>query len=267
VVYAHSSATGEHFSRTANVTVAVPTAPFGHIDRPADGQQVAGEIGFTGWALDAGGIRELLIYREPVGGEPPGLVYVGKGDFLRGARPDVAAAFPGYPNNDAAGWGFMVLTNMLPNRGNGLFHFSVYVTNHAGLTTRIGTRTLVGANAESILPFGTIDTPAQGAEVSGVLVNFGWALTPSPLGIPEDASTITVFLDGVPVGHPVYNQYRPDIANTFPGLYNSNGAVGYFVIDTRLLADGLHSIAWSVRDRAGNLNGIGSRNFYVKNGS
>ena len=34
-------------------------------------------------------------------------------------RPDVMAAFPAYPLATRAGWGFMVLTNMLPSQGNG----------------------------------------------------------------------------------------------------------------------------------------------------
>jgi len=267
VAFAHSAVTGEFVSRDAGVTVAAPPPPFGVVDTPADDATVAGEVGFTGWALDAGGIRDVRVYRDAVGGEPGGHVYVGTADFVRGARPDVQAAFPGYPDNDRAGWGFMVLTNMLPNQGNGPYVFSAFATNHAGQRTLIGTRRLTGANATSQLPFGTIDTPGQGAEVSGTIVNFGWVLTPSPLGIPTDGSTIDVYIDGVMVGHPVYNQYRSDIATLFPGYVNANGAVGYFMIDTTTLADGLHSIVWGVRDSAGQVNGIGSRNFRVRNGS
>jgi hypothetical protein len=267
VTYAHSSATGAYTSRVDTVTLPAVTPPFGHVDTPTEGTTVSGEIGFTGWALDAGGVREVRVFRNSVAGEPAGEVFVGNADFVRGARPDVQAAFPGLPDNDAAGWGFSVLTNMLPNSGNGVFTFSLYATNYAGVSTRIGTRQLTAANAGAVRPFGTIDTPGQGAEVSGVIVNFGWVLTNSPLGIPVDGSTIDVYVDGVFQGHPVYNQYRSDIATLFPGLVNSNGAVGYFMIDTRLLADGLHSVVWGVRDSAGNVNGIGSRNFRVKNGS
>jgi hypothetical protein len=60
-------------------------------------------------------------------------------------------------------------------------------------------------NATSAIPFGTIDTPAQGATASGTIVNFGWALTPQPGMIPIDGSTITVYIDNVPLGHPSYN--------------------------------------------------------------
>jgi hypothetical protein len=121
-------------------------------------------------------------------------------------------------------------------------------------------------NAGSPLPFGTIDTPTQGGAASGTaFVNFGWALTPQPNIIELDGSTINVFIDGKLVGHPVYDNYRVDIATLFPGLLNSGGAVGYYKIDTTQLTNGLHTISWSVRDSAGHTQGIGSRFFNVQN--
>jgi len=90
-------------------------------------------------------------------------------------------------------------------------------------------------------------------------INFGWALTAQPNTIPTDGSTITVWVDGKAVGHPVYNQYREDIATFFPGLNNSDGAVGYFYLDTTSFQNGIHSIQWTATDDAGNTDGIGSR--------
>jgi hypothetical protein len=101
--------------------------------------------------------------------------------------------------------------------------------------------------------------------VSGTIVNFGWALTPQPAAIPADGSTIRVYVDGVPLGHPTYDQYRSDIATLFPGYANSGGAVGYFVLDTTALANGIHSIQWVVTDDLGRAEGIGSRYFWVQN--
>ena len=96
-------------------------------------------------------------------------------------------------------------------------------------------------------------------------MNFGWALTQNPDVIPTGGSTITVILDGVPVGHPTYNQYRSDVANLFPGLANSNGAIGFFYIDTTTLANGVHTISWNAFDNAGRGDGLGSRYFTVQN--
>jgi hypothetical protein len=102
--------------------------------------------------------------------------------------------------------------------------------------------------------------------VSGsAYVNFGWALTPQPNIIPIDGSTIWVFIDNLPVGHPVYNNYRSDIGTLFPNYQNSQGAVGYYYIDTTKLTNGLHTISWLATDSAGNKQGLGSRFFNVQN--
>ena len=76
---------------------------------------------------------------------------------------------------------------------------------------------------------------------------------------------VCVIVDGVALGHPSYNHYRSDIATLFPGLANSNGAVGFFYIDTTTLTNGLHTISWAVSDTAGHHDGLGSRYFTVLN--
>jgi hypothetical protein len=157
---------------------------------------------------------------------------------------------------------------MLPNRGNGTFTLHVEAEDADGHVTRLGSRTITCTNATAQQPFGAIDTPSQGQTVSGnAFVNFGWALTPLPKSIPPDGSTITVYIDGVAAGRPVYNQHRADIADLFPGLNNSGGAIGVFSIDTTRLSNGVHTISWGVTDSAGRTEGIGSRYFTVQNGA
>jgi hypothetical protein len=117
-----------------------------------------------------------------------------------------------------------------------------------------------------VKPFGAIDTPTQGGTASGSsFINWGWALTPQPNSIPTNGSTIKVYVDGVNLGHPTYNLYRLDIASLFPGYANSNGAAGYFYLDTTAYEDGVHTIQWTARDNAGNIDGIGSRYFTIQN--
>lgn len=244
-----------------------PTPPVGLIDTPLQNATAAGEMGITGWAVSEAGIRDVAIYRSPAPTEAADLVFIGYAVFSRGARPDVQAQFPAYPDSDAAGWGYMVLTNMLPNQGNGAFTFYAFATNHANQTTLLGSRQVTLNNSDSVAPFGSIDTPGQGQAVSGTVVNFGWALAKPGRKIPEDGSTIDVYVDGAFRGHPTYNNFRADIAAAFPGLANSNGAVGHFTLDTRTLSNGVHTIFWIIRDDAGQASGIGSRFFTVQNGS
>lgn len=264
-----------YFTDTANNRVRLLSGSIvGVVDTPADNSSVAGAVSFTGWAISPARVTSVALYRDPLPGEPAGangLVFVGPTALVPGARPDIAAAFPGYPNNNY-GWGAQVLTNELPNTtgsgvlGNGTYRIHAIATDASGGTLDIGARTITANNSGSKLPFGTIDTPAQGQTISGsAYVNFGWALTPQPNLIPFNGSTITVFIDNQPVGHPSYGFDRIDISTLFPGLQNTHNGVGNFIIDTTKLSNGLHTIAWVVSDNAGNAQGIGSRFFNVQN--
>jgi len=236
--------------------------PFGRYSTPIDGSIVSSSVPFTGWVLDDMGMENVQLFREEGGS----LVYIGEAVFVEGARPDVELLYPWYPNNSKAGWGYMMLTNILPNGGNGTFKIHAIATDIEGNQVTLGTKTIICDNTNAVKPFGAIDTPEQGGTASGSsFVNFGWALAPQPNTIPTDGSSITVWVNGVPLGNPVYNQYREDIATLFPGYNNSNGAVGYFYLDTTKYKSGVHTIAWSVKDDAGNEDGIGSRYFTTWN--
>jgi len=99
---------------------------------------------------------------------------------------------------------------------------------------------------------------------------FGWVLTPLPKTVPKDGSTITVWVDGIQVGDlktapNVYDQYRVDVATAFPGLNNSSGPVGAYILDTTAYENGVHTIFWIATDNAGAADGIGSRYFNIVN--
>ncbi|MCP4249163.1 MAG: hypothetical protein GY778_19130, partial [bacterium] len=248
--------------------------PFGVFATPIDGSEVSSSIAVTGWVLDDEHVASVKIYRNPVAGEGSNLVYIGDAIFVRGARPDIAAQYPDHPYNYQAGWGYMLLTNFLPG-GNGVFDLYAIATDNDGQSVNLCQGegdpsqchiTIDVDNQSAVKPFGAIDTPAQGGVASGSsFVVWGWALTPQPNEIPRDGSTITVWVDGVPLGHPTYNIYRSDIATRFPDYENSDGAVGYFYLDTTPYKDGVHTIAWSVTDDAGNTDGVGSRYFTIYN--
>jgi len=93
-------------------------------------------------------------------------------------------------------------------------------------------------------PFGTLDTPTQGGTISGSdYVNFGWALTQATLRDPGR------WLDhhrgdrrggGLDIQRTTSS--AATIANLFTGYANSNGAVGFFHLNTTTLANGVHTI-------------------------
>jgi hypothetical protein len=219
-------------------------------------------IPVTGWVLDDIGVESVKIYR----GETGNLVYIGDASFVEGSRPDVEGAFPDYPMSYKAGWGYMLLTYFLPNGGNGTFKLHAVATDSEGKSVTLGVKNITCDNVHAVKPFGAIDTPTQGGTASGTsFVNWGWALTPRPNSIKTDGSTIGIYIDGVYIGRPAYNVYRGDIAGLFPGYANTNGAIGYYSIDTTAITNGIHTIAWIVSDTGGNSDGIGSRYFTVQN--
>jgi len=328
---------------TVAVRVTAPAdsaGPFGQVDTPVQNAAgVVGAIGVTGWALDDVGVsgvqvfRTCLPYEEGPGsdcqtimsGTPQQarVVLVGDAAFLAGARPDVAAAFSAVPQANRAGWGMLVLTPMLPDVGRsvdsgGVGPLTLYVvaTDVEGHQVMLGRSSdpasaelrtptsITMANDTLAKPFGSIDTPALGETVSGVIPNFGWALTPDTnttggdpgdVLIPTNGSTMWVFVDDVPVGNVVYNQCRvtpfnsgtfclDDVSNIFGNptpqplgqartenvtrfrnLDMGRAPIGAYVLDTTTLINGLHTIAWSVTDSLGRTEGIGSRFFTVFN--
>jgi hypothetical protein len=266
-----SAPDAENSPQTLNIYLRVAdksedTPPAGSFDTPIDGSRVSGSIPVTGWAIDDVQVTTVAIYRDPMPGEGNQWKYIGDAVFVEGARPDVETLYAGYPNNSTAGWGYMMLTHFLPNGGNGAYTIHAQAVDTVGHKTLLGSKTITCDNANAIKPFGAVDTPSQGGITGGNdYLNWGWALTPQPNYIPYDGSTLTVFVDGKNLGSPTYNIYRKDIARLFPGYVNSNGAIGYFYLDTTAFLTGIHTIAWQARDSAGNADGIGSRYFIIVN--
>ena len=250
------------------------SGPFGSFDSPADGDVVSGSIAVTGWVLDDIAMKSVKIYVEQGGG----LLYVGDANFVEGARPDREEAYPDHPNNSKAGWGYMMLTHFLPGGGNGTYTLHAIATDRTGKSTTLGINTIMCDNANAVKPFGAIDTPTQGGVAFGSdFAIWGWALTP-PSGSPACeilASGINVWVGGVVdgelqpqtnLGHPTYDLPRPDIAALFPGYANTDGAGGYFELDTTAYEDGIYTLQWTVTDSCGRTDGIGSRYFCITNG-
>jgi len=287
--------------------------PAGQVDTPLAGAAgLQGAIAVTGWVVDDVGIAGVGVYRQCLTFDVAEncqdlagarLVFVGEASVVAGARTDVEALYPTMPAANTAGWGLLVLSNMLPNiptsnptgGGVGTFTFYALATDREGHQVVLGRNildhtptTVTVANNTIAKPFGAIDTPAPGATVSGTLNNFGWALTPDAGAgtmIPLDGSTIYAFVDGVPVGRATYNLCRGTVGNPVPatslcnddvsGIFRPGGVfrnldagrgpIGLRPIDTTTLSNGLHTISWGVSDTGGRIEGIGSRYFTVLN--
>jgi IPT/TIG domain len=252
------------------VTIDLPTqdvVPIGQVDTPAQGQgSIQGSVGITGWVVDDRGVSAVKVYRNCLSFDvacttvtdparpthTPSLVLLGDANFVSGARPDIESLFPALPATNGAGWGFLVLSNMmpnipaqLPNGGEGTFQIYVFATDSSGKQTMLGrsfvpgnagyndptTVSLVNVSQSLVKPFGAIDTPAQGATVSGIVNNFGWALTPDAdsvagagdISISTNGAS-TVFLNAAPTytaaprGQITFNFCRGTVGNPVPPL-------------------------------------------------
>jgi hypothetical protein len=247
------------------------SAAGGSLDTPAQGVAgVTGSIAVTGWAIDDIEVRQVRILRDPVAGEPAILIPIGTAAFVDGARPDVAALFPSLPRRTRGGWGYLMLTNFLPNLGTGTFRIHAIADDAEGHSTLLGSRTITCANSTATGPFGAIDTPDQGATIGGsVYHNFGWVLSPGTVLAYPPHGTVTVVIDGVPAGSPGGWVSRSDLSGLFPAASYAGiaNALGVAAIDTTTLANGLHTISWVVTANNGQAAGIGSRYFTVQNAS
>jgi hypothetical protein len=265
---------GKTFTITQAGAAVTLRPPFGVVETPLDNATgVTGSIPVTAWALDDVQVMSVKVYRDPVAGEAAGtLVYLGAATLVPGARPDIALAYPTTPFNTQAGWGYLLLTNVLPNRGVGTYRLHLYATDREGNQKLLGSRKITCTNATATAPFGAIDTPAQGEVItSATFNNFGWVLSrPSPRADPPGGGTVGVVIDGAIAGTPTGWTSRSDLASLFPAsLYPGvDSALGVYTFSTAGLANGQHTIAWSVTDNMGGAAGVGSRYFTVsKSGS
>ena len=104
-------------------------APFGVLELPQDDSACSGRLRFSGWALDNTAVTDVEIrIRE---GEK-----LGSGTIMPNQRPDVAAAYDGYPHVERAGWEFFLPCERL----HGNTQIEVTAIDGNGNSTTLGTR-------------------------------------------------------------------------------------------------------------------------------
>jgi hypothetical protein len=265
-----STANSPQYVRAFVRIMSSTSAPVGLVDTPAEGSAVAGSLPVTGWAVDDVDIASVKVYRDPAGGES-GLVFIGDAVRVDDARPDIEFGNPTTPFNYRGGWGYLMLTNFLPNGGDGTFRLHVIATDLEGNQTLLGSRTIIGTNGINQAPFGAIDKPEQGEVVSGALTayhNFGWVLARGPaIASPglSAAANVFVVIDGLAVGTPAGWTSRSDLSglfpeSTYPGITK---AFAVYTFNPSVLTNGVHTIAWGVIANNGQSAGVGSRYFTI----
>jgi hypothetical protein len=177
----------------------------------------------------------------------------------------------------------------LPNGGNITATIVMVLYDFAGNRVEAGRRTITFNNAGRTQPFGTIDNPAVGEVVAGNnFRNAGWAMTPSGSNPNKRVSNPSNLTECVQEGAPNYGRIqqqidantdinplpctyggnRPDVQATFNGLGTFLDLPGVNIemrFNTTSLTDGIHNVAWVIRDATGAVDGVGSRQFIVAN--
>ena len=134
----------------------------------------------------------------------------------------------------------------------------VYIAQNAFISNTV-TIPVGPANPNSnVTPVGStpimisIDQPnRQSSALSGVSPIAGWAA-----GKDAAISTVSVSVDGSPVGSATYGGSRADVCQVFPSYAscaNGNVGVGYnYMLDTTQFADGAHTLQITAADANGN---------------
>jgi MoaA/NifB/PqqE/SkfB family radical SAM enzyme len=121
---------------------------------------------------------------------------------------------------------------------------------------------VLAARDRKDVPFGHIDIPIAGSEISAIVDVLGWALPKQGFQIDH----VDVHVDGAFKGRAEWGFPRADVGEMFPGDGHSFCAFSY-VLDTRTLSDGPHTIEVVVVDNASRSVTLEARRVTVANAS
>jgi hypothetical protein len=209
--------------------VPIPSWEF-HVGIDQPGVQQSTFIGlalFSGWAINsAAGISGVQISID-------GVSY---GNATYGAgRPDICNIYPGRDGCPNVGWSVPVDTTRL---SDGTHTLTVLATSTLG-SHAAGSSSFTVANWTTTDPMlMSIDIPGTNSGTfSGVAAFGGWAIDKTGA-----VTGVSVSIDGAPYGEAAYGGTRSDVC----AIYAVTGCpnVGWNIaVDTRLLADGTHTLA------------------------
>ena len=226
---------------TANVTITVANAsPSAYIDSPSSGAVVSGTVTVSGWALDNTSADGTAINNVQV--KVDGVVV---GTAIYGtSRADVCSAYPGRPGCPNVGFTYALNTAAL-TQGSHLLTVSA-TDSDASPDSGSWSITIQVAAPPSVY----IDSPANGATVSGMVTVSGWAVDNTST-VGTAISRVQIKMDGVTVGNATYGLNRSDVCAVYagrPGCPN----VGYsFVLNAAALSPGSHTLTVIATDTDG----------------
>jgi hypothetical protein len=224
-----------------------------NVDSPLSNATVSGVVPISGWVVD--GLTsypevDLAIDGIPVSVTSPQV-----------ARPDVCNAYPWAQGCTSAssevGWMSHIDTTLLSDGAH---------TLSATSTSSVGKRATAlvqffannSSGRQTNGQWLNIESPAAGATSSGALSVSGWAVSKA-----SPVTEVDILIDGVPMGAAVYGLARQDVCNAFPNSAGCPNVGWYYVLDTRTLADGPHTIE-AVEETAGG-SAVWTQKFNISN--
>ena len=198
------------------------------IDTPnTQSASLSGPTAIGGWALDD--IAAITSVAVSVDGVSFGNAAYG------GNRPDVCSAFPDRPGCPNVGWNFLLDTTLLPD---GMHTLEITATSAGGQHTTV-TQTFTVANVAASAIDISIDTPSSNETLSGIAAIGGWAID---LNSGTGIAGVQILIDGVSVTTAGYGGDRPDVCAAFGDVTGCPNVGWNAVVDTTLLADGVHTM-------------------------
>ncbi len=218
---------GQPYAATRTITVANQSATgvLINIDVPnAASPNLTGMAAITGWAVGNSAIVKTVTVS--IDGILNGTATYG------GSRPDVCVVLttePGCPN---VGWNYTLNTNLLTNGAHSL---EITSTNAAGQRST-GSMAFNVSNSSATGRV-NIDVPGPANNpYSGIGLMRGWALNAH-----AHIVSVSISIDGVPVGNAAYGLSRPDICTSTAVSPDCPNVGWTYSLDTSLLTDGSHT--------------------------
>lgn len=208
--------------------------PFGEVLEPKPNQTITGPFAIRGWALARNGIEQVAIYEDRT--------------FLADAKlglssPEAQTAQPGFPGSAQAGWVFDADLGIFTS---GIHELTVQARSKTGATRELASwKVVIGT------PFGYMDEPADGRQISGPFAIRGWAV--SEHGLDQ----VMIQVDGKFLGNSSLGGARLDIPAAFPKVREGATSGWHFDATPAMFTPGDHEIVALARSKSGIVRELG----------